>query len=255
MTEYQAPLDDMRFVLNELADLDAVAQLPGFEEVTPDLVDAILEQAGKLGAEVLAPLNRSGDIEGCQLENGVVRTPKGFPEAYVQFIEGGWNGVPFDPDYGGQGLPYLVTTAVYEIWHAANMALALCPTLTQAAVELLSVHGSDGLKAVFMEKLVSGVWTGTMNLTESQAGSDLSQIRTQAVREGERYLITGQKIFISHGEHTAPWATATTSGAYRSNTRWGSTPAPPASCPSATTAAPKHTWSARKTGGLNTCSR
>ncbi|HIN21864.1 MAG TPA: acyl-CoA dehydrogenase [Rhodospirillales bacterium] len=201
MTEYQAPLDDMRFVLNELADLDAVAQLPGFEEVTPDLVDAILEQAGKLGAEVLAPLNRSGDIEGCQLENGVVRTPKGFPEAYVQFIEGGWNGVPFDPDYGGQGLPYLVTTAVYEIWHAANMALALCPTLTQAAVELLSVHGSDGLKAVFMEKLVSGVWTGTMNLTESQAGSDLSQIRTQAVREGERYLITGQKIFISHGEH------------------------------------------------------
>ena len=201
MTEYQAPLDDMRFVLNELADLDAVAQLPGFEEVTPDLVDAILEQAGKLGAEVLAPLNRSGDIEGCQLENGVVRTPKGFPEAYVQFIEGGWNGVPFDPDYGGQRLPYLVTTAVCEIWHAANMALALCPTLTQAAVELLSVHGSDGLKAVFMEKLVSGVWTGTMNLTESQAGSDLSQIRTQAVREGERYLITGQKIFISHGEH------------------------------------------------------
>ncbi|MCH7550952.1 MAG: gamma-glutamyltransferase [Proteobacteria bacterium] len=201
MTEYRAPLDDMRFVLNELAGLDAVAQLPGFEEVSPDLVDAILEQAGKLGAEVLAPLNRSGDIEGCRLENGVVRTPKGFPEAYAQFIEGGWNGVPFDPDYGGQGLPWLVTTAVYEIWHAANMAFALCPTLTQAAVELLSVHGSDDLKAVFMEKLVSGVWAGTMNLTEPQAGSDLSQIRTQAVREGERYLITGQKIFITHGEH------------------------------------------------------
>ena len=201
MTEYRAPLDDMRFVLNELAGLDAVAQLPGFEEVSLDLVDAILEQAGKLGAEVLAPLNRSGDIEGCRLENGVVRTPKGFPEAYAQFIEGGWNGVPFDPDYGGQGLPWLVTTAIYEIWHAANMAFALCPTLTQAAVELLSVHGSDDLKAGFMEKLVSGVWAGTMNLTEPQAGSDLSQIRTQAVREGERYLITGQKIFITHGEH------------------------------------------------------
>ncbi|MCH7936220.1 MAG: acyl-CoA dehydrogenase [Proteobacteria bacterium] len=201
MTEYRAPLDDMRFVLNELVGLDAVAQLPGFEEVSPDLVDAILDQAGKLGAEVLAPLNRSGDIEGCVLENGVVRTPKGFPEAYAQFIEGGWNGIPFDPDYGGQGLPWLVTTAIYEIWHAANMAFALCPTLTQAAVELLSVHGSDGLKAVFMEKLVSGVWSGTMDLTEPQAGSDLSKIRTRAVREGERYLITGQKIFITHGEH------------------------------------------------------
>ena len=201
MTEYRAPLDDMRFVLTELAGLDAVAQLPGFGEVSPDLVDAILEQAGKLGAEVLAPLNRSGDIEGCQLENGVVRTPKGFPEAYAQFIEGGWNGVPFDPDYGGQGLPWLVTTAVYEIWHAANMAFAICPTLTQAAVELLSVHGSNDLKAVFMEKLVSGVWAGTMNLTEPQAGSDLSKIRTKAVREGEGYLINGQKIFITHGEH------------------------------------------------------
>ncbi|MCH8931111.1 MAG: acyl-CoA dehydrogenase family protein, partial [Proteobacteria bacterium] len=109
--------------------------------------------------------------------------------------------IRFDPEYGGMGLPYLVTTAIYEIWHAANMAFALCPTLTQAAVELLSVHGSDDLKAVFMEKLVSGVWAGTMNLTEPQAGSDLSQIRTQAVREGERYLITGQKIFITHGEH------------------------------------------------------
>lgn len=201
MTEYQAPLAEMRFVLNELAGLDAVAQLPGLGEATPDLVDAVLGEAGRLGAEVLAPLNRPGDIEGCTFENGVVRTPKGFPEAYTKFIEGGWNAVPFDPDYGGQGLPRLVATAVFEIWHSANMAFAICPTLTQAAVELLSIHGSDDLKAVFMEKLVSGVWAGTMNITEPQAGSDLAKIRTKAVKDADRYLITGQKIFITHGEH------------------------------------------------------
>ncbi len=201
MTAYEAPLSDMRFVISELVGLDEVAGLPGLGEVTPDLLDAILEEAGKLGSEVLAPLNRPGDIEGCTFENGVVRTPKGFPEAYAKFIEGGWNGVPFDPEYGGQGLPYLVATAVFEIWHAANMAFAICPTLTQAAIELLSVHGSDGLRAVFMEKLVSGAWSGTMDMTESQAGSDLAKIRTKAVRDGDRYRITGQKIFITHGEH------------------------------------------------------
>lgn len=194
----------MRFVLNELADLDGISKLPGYEEATPDLVDAVLEEAGKLASDVLAPLNQTGDQEGCVLENGVVRTPKGFPEAYAQFIEGGWNGLPFDPDYGGQGLPMLVSAAAFEIWQAANMAFAICPTLTQAAVELLTIHGSDGLKAVFMEKLVSGVWTGTMNLTEPQAGSDLSKVRTKAVKdeagpEGQ-YRVTGQKIFITHGE-------------------------------------------------------
>ncbi len=201
MTAYEAPLSEMRFVINELAGLEDVAGFPGLSEVTPDLVDAILEEAGKLATDVLAPLNRPGDIEGCTLENGVVRTPKGFPEAYAKFIEGGWNGVPFDPEYGGQGLPYLVATAVFEIWHAANMAFAICPTLTQAAVELLSVHGSDGLRAAFMEKLVSGAWSGTMVMTEPQAGSDLAQVRTKSVRSGDHYKITGQKIFITHGEH------------------------------------------------------
>ena len=200
MTDYRAPLAEMRFVLNELAGLGDVAGLPGYEEATPDLVDAILEEAGKLATDILAPLNRPGDIEGCTFENGVVRTPKGFPEAYTKFIEGGWNGVPFDPAYGGQGLPWLVATALFEIWHAANMAFAICPTLTQGAVELLSAHGSDALRAVFMEKLVSGAWTGTMNITEPQAGSDLARIRTKAVRDGDRYRITGQKIFITHGE-------------------------------------------------------
>ena len=204
MTVYQAPLDDMRFVLNELADLDGVSKLPGLGDATPDVVDAILEEAGKLAAEVLAPLNKSGDEEGCVLENGVVTTPKGFPEAYAKFIEGGWNGVPFDPEYGGMGLPYLVTAATFEIWQGANMAFAICPTLTQAAVELLEIHGSGELKGVFMAKLVSGEWTGTMNLTEPQAGSDLSKVRTQTARDGENaghYRITGQKIFITHGEH------------------------------------------------------
>ncbi len=201
MSDYRAPLAEMRFVLNELAGLGDVAGLPGCEDATPDLVDVILEEAGKLATDILAPLNRPGDIEGCTFENGVVRTPKGFPEAYAKFIEGGWNGVPFDPEYGGQGLPWLVATAVFEIWHAANMALAICPTLTQAAVELLSVHGSDALRAVFMAKLVAGSWTGTMVMTEPQAGSDLAKIRTKAVRDGDHYRITGQKIFITHGEH------------------------------------------------------
>ncbi len=202
MTVYQAPLDDIRFVLNELAGLDGISKLPGYGEATPDLVDTILKEAGKLAAEVLAPLNKTGDAEGCVLENGAVRTPKGFPEAYATFIEGGWNGLPFDPEYGGMGLPYLVSAAAFEIWQAANMAFAICPTLTQAAVELLTIHGSDELKAVFMEKLVSGAWSGTMDLTEPQAGSDLSRVRTKAVKDGggDSYRITGHKIFITHGD-------------------------------------------------------
>ncbi|MBL4691573.1 MAG: acyl-CoA dehydrogenase family protein, partial [Rhodospirillales bacterium] len=201
MTAYQAPLDDMRFVLSELAGLGDVAALPGFEDATPDLIDAILKEAGKLAGDVLAPLNVVGDREGCVLENGAVRTPRGFAEAYAQFIEGGWNGVPFDPEYGGMGLPQLVAGATFELWQGANMGFAICPTLTQAAVELLSTHGSDELRATYMEKLVSGEWTGTMNLTEAQAGSDLSKVRTRAVRDGDHYRITGQKIFITYGEH------------------------------------------------------
>jgi alkylation response protein AidB-like acyl-CoA dehydrogenase len=201
MTTYLAPLADMRFVINELAGLDALQKLPGCGEATPELVDAILEEAGKLASDVIAPLNRVGDLQGCVLENGVVRTPEGFADAYAQFVAGGWNGVPFEPDHGGMGLPWLVSTAVFEIWHAANMAFALCPLLNQAACELLATHGSDDLKAVFLQKLVSGEWSGTMNLTEPQAGSDLSRVRAKAVNHGHHYHITGQKIFISWGEH------------------------------------------------------
>jgi alkylation response protein AidB-like acyl-CoA dehydrogenase len=201
MADYRAPLSDMRFALTEIAGLDAVNRLPGFGEATPDLVDAILDEAGKFGSDVLAPLNHTGDQEGCALENGVVRTPKGFPEAYRQFVEAGWNGIWAPEQWGGQGLPVLVATAVSEVWHAANLSFALCPMLTQSAIELLLSHGSDEINALYLEKLVSGQWAGTMNLTEPQAGSDLARIRAKAERADGHYLLRGQKIFISHGEH------------------------------------------------------
>ena len=201
MADYTAPLDDIRFVINDLVGLEQVTALPGCEETTSDLVDAILEEAGKFGSEVLAPLNHSGDIEGCVLENGIVRTPKGFKEAYTQFIEGGWNGLPCDANYGGQALPWLLATSVSEIYHASNLSFMLNPMLTLGAVELLSHHGSKELKATYLEKLISGVWTGTMNLTEPQAGTDLGRVRTKAVPDGDHYRISGTKIYITFGEH------------------------------------------------------
>ncbi len=201
MADYSAPLDDIHFVINDLVGLDQVTALPGCQETTPDIVNAVLEEAGKLGSEILSPLNHSGDIEGCVLENGVVRTPQGFKEAYTQFIEGGWNGLPCDTNYGGQGLPWLLTTSVSEIYHAANLSFMLNPMLTLGAVELLSHHGSKELKDTYLAKLISGVWTGTMNLTEPQAGTDLAMMRTKAVPEGDRYRISGTKIYITFGEH------------------------------------------------------
>ncbi|OHC76535.1 MAG: acyl-CoA dehydrogenase [Rhodospirillales bacterium RIFCSPLOWO2_12_FULL_58_28] len=201
MSDYKAPLAEMRFVINEVADLASLNSLPGLGEATPDLVDAILEEAGKFAADVFAPLNRSGDRAGCVLEDGEVRTPKGFKEAYADFVRGGWNGVPFDAEYGGQGLPWLASAAISEIWNAANMSLALCPLLTQSAIELLTAHASAELKSMFLPRLVAGEWTGAMNLTEPQAGSDLAAIRCKATVEGDHYKITGQKIFISYGDH------------------------------------------------------
>ncbi|HEY6335050.1 MAG TPA: acyl-CoA dehydrogenase [Alphaproteobacteria bacterium] len=197
---YTAPTEEMRFAL-DLAGLEKVSALPGCEEATPDLVDAALGEAGKLASEVLAPLNHVGDKEGSRLENGIVYTPKGFKEAYRAFIDGGWNSVPFDPAHGGQGLPTLVHTALGEIWSAANFSFAICPLLTFGAVEAIAVHGSAAQKALYLPKMISGEWTGTMNLTEPQAGSDLALIKTRAVREGEHYRITGQKIFITYGDH------------------------------------------------------
>nr|CDQ35070.1 Acyl-CoA dehydrogenase, short-chain specific [Virgibacillus halodenitrificans] len=200
MSSYAAPLRDLRFVLEELLENRSL-QLPEYQELTEDLITAILDEAARLAGEVWAPLNRRGDEQGCRLVEGEVRTPAGFAEAYRAFVEGGWNGIGSDSVHGGQGLPEVVASAVQEMWQAANMALALCPLLTAGAVEALAQHGSEALKARYLEKLVSGEWTGTMNLTEPQAGSDLSQVRTRAIPEGEHYRISGQKIFITWGEH------------------------------------------------------
>ncbi|MEK9670984.1 MAG: acyl-CoA dehydrogenase [Rhodospirillaceae bacterium] len=201
MSEYRAPLDDIRFAVNDIAGLEAISRLPGCGDATPDLVDAILDEAGKFGRDVMAPLNHSGDQQGCVLENGVVRMPAGFADAYRQFAEAGWNGIWAPEEWGGQGLPTLVATAVSEIWHSANLSLALCPMLTSSAIELLLAHGSGDINATYLAKLVSGQWTGTMNLTEPQAGSDLARIRCKADRADGGYRLKGQKIFISHGEH------------------------------------------------------
>jgi alkylation response protein AidB-like acyl-CoA dehydrogenase len=201
MTGYTPPLDDMRFVLGHVVDLEAIGRLPGYEAATPDLVDDILEAAGKHAANVLAPLNQSGDRQGVRLENGVVRTAEGFKEAYAAFVEGGWNGLPFPERWGGQGLPFTVATAVSEMWHSANMSFGLCPILTQAAVELLVGFGTEEQKERYLGKLVSGEWSGTMCLTEPHAGTDVGALRTRAEREGDHYRIRGTKIFITFGEH------------------------------------------------------
>jgi len=198
---YQAPLKDMRFVLNELAGLSEVAKLPGYQDATPDTVDAILEEASKFASEVLDPINFSGDQEGSIWKDGAVTTPKGFKQAYKQYVAGGWGALPFGPEHGGQGLPKLVATAVEEMLTSSNMSFSLCPLLTQGAIHALELCGSDALKQAYLGKMIEGTWTGTMNLTEPQAGSDLALVRTRAVRHGDHYKISGQKIFITYGEH------------------------------------------------------
>ena len=202
MPNYAPPIQDLQFALTEVAELDVIRTLPGYEDVAPDLIGAILEEAGKFASEILAPLNRVGDTEGSRLENNVVRTPQGWREAYSQFVEGGWTSLLFESQYGGQGLPRVVGAAVQEMWDAANMAFGLCPMLTQTAAEVILFRGTPDQKKLYLGRLVSGEWTGTMNLTESQAGSDLSAVRTQAVATEEgHFLLTGQKIFITYGDH------------------------------------------------------
>jgi alkylation response protein AidB-like acyl-CoA dehydrogenase len=198
---YQAPLKDMRFVINELAGLQEVAKLPGYQDATPDTVDAILEEAAKFASEVLDPINHIGDQEGSIWSDGEVKTPKGFKAAYQQYVEGGWGALPFDAAVGGQGLPKLVATAVEEMLTSSNMSFSLCPLLTQGAIHALELCGSDALKDTYLAKMIQGSWTGTMNLTEPQAGSDLALVRTRAVPHGDHYKISGQKIFITYGEH------------------------------------------------------
>jgi alkylation response protein AidB-like acyl-CoA dehydrogenase len=201
MSGYQAPLKDMRFVLNELAGLSEVAKLPGYQDATSDTVDAILEESAKFASEVLDPINHSGDEEGSVWKDGAVTTPKGFKQAYRQYVAGGWGALPFDADWGGQGLPKLVATAVEEMLTSSNMSFSLCPLLTQGAIHALELCGSDALKNIYLGKMIEGSWTGTMNLTEPQAGSDLALVRTRAVPQGDHYRISGQKIFITYGEH------------------------------------------------------
>src|SRR5258706_4367679 len=201
MSAYVAPLKDMRFVLTELAGMADVAKLPGCQDATPDTVDAILEEASKFATEVLDPLNSSGDKEGSKWKQGTVTTPKGFKEAYKLYCEGGWSALSLDPQWGGQGLPKVLSTPVTEMITSANMSFSLCPMLTQGAIEAMLLSGTEQLKKVFLPKMFDGSWTGTMNLTESQAGSDLALVRTKAVPKGDHYLISGQKIFITFGEH------------------------------------------------------
>ncbi len=201
MSSYVAPLKDMRFVLNELAGLGEVAKLPGYQDATPDTADAILEEAAKFSTEVLDPLNHSGDQEGSRWKDGAVTTPKGFKEAYKLFCEGGWSALSLDPEWGGQGLPKLLSTPVTEMITSANMSFSLCPMLTQGAIEAMLLSGTEQLKKVFLPKMFDGTWTGTMNLTEPQAGSDLALVRSRAVPKADHYLISGQKIFITFGEH------------------------------------------------------
>ena len=202
MSTYVAPLKDMRFVLKELAGLEAIGKLPGCEEATPETVDAILEEAGKFATEVLDPLNFTGDQEGSQWKDGAVKTPKGFPEAYKKYVEAGWAALPVDAQWGGQGLPRVVATPVEEMWCSANMSFSLCPMLTQGALHALELRGSAALQKTFLPRMASGEWTGTMNLTEPQAGSDLSAVRTKAVPQPDgSYRVHGQKIFITYGEH------------------------------------------------------
>ncbi|MBS0539134.1 MAG: acyl-CoA dehydrogenase C-terminal domain-containing protein [Proteobacteria bacterium] len=202
MAVYKAPLKDIQFVMNEVLDVSSLAKLPGYEDATPDTIHAILEEAAKLCENVLFPLNRTGDEEGCHYENGVVRTPKGFKDAYDQFRTGGWTGTTCDAEFGGQGLPATLGFALTEMFTASNQAFAMYPGLSHGAYEALAQHGSDALKKLYLPKLADGTWSGTMCLTEPQCGTDLGLIRTKAEpRSDGSYDISGTKIFISAGEH------------------------------------------------------
>jgi len=203
MATYKAPVDDALFLLHEVFHLDRYGNLPGFGDATPDVVEAVLREAGKFSEEVLTPLNRLGDEEGCTRHpDGSVTTPKGFKEALKQMVEGGWIGISVPPEFGGQGLPTILTQLVNEFLCSANLSFAMYPGLTQGAIAALLVHGSPEIKAKYLPKLVEGVWTGTMNLTESHCGTDLGLLRTKAVKQPDgSYKITGTKIFISAGEH------------------------------------------------------
>ncbi|MFW1676937.1 acyl-CoA dehydrogenase [Pontibacter sp. JAM-7] len=201
MSIYNAPLQDTRFVLEQLVELDRLCAELQLDEINTELANVIVEEAGKLASDVLAPLNSQGDKNGTRLEDGKVLESAGFAEAYQQFMENGWATLTAPLAFGGQGLPNVIGTAVNELWHAANMSFALCPMLSQGAVEALIAHGSETLQQQYLPRLISGEWTGTMNLTEPNAGSDLAAVAARAVPEADYYRISGQKIFITWGDH------------------------------------------------------
>ena len=203
MPSYKAPVDDVKFLLNDVFHIDRYSNLPGFSDASPDVVEAILGEAAKLCEQVLTPLNRVGDKEGCKRgSDGSVTTPTGFKDAFKQIVEGGWIGISAPPEFGGQGLPMIMTQIVNEFLCSANMAFAMYPGLTQGAIAALLAHGSAEQKAAYLPKMIAGEWTGTMNLTEPHCGTDLGLLRTKAVKQADgSYKITGTKIFISAGEH------------------------------------------------------
>jgi alkylation response protein AidB-like acyl-CoA dehydrogenase len=202
MSEYAAPLNDMQFILRELIDVPRLLKLPGFESVEADVMQSVLEQAGAFSAEVLSPLNRIGDRSGSQWRDGKVHTPQGWREAYTRFAQDGWNGIACPTSIGGHGLPAVIAAHAEEMWQGANAAFALCPMLTRSAIEAVEIAASDELKQRYLPNLVSGRWTGTMNLTEPQAGSDLAAVKTRAAPQPDgSYRINGQKIFITYGDH------------------------------------------------------
>jgi len=201
MSDYQAPLDEMNFVVNRLLDLTNFAQAIDNEDASEDLLQAVLTEAGKLATQVWAPINASGDKEGVKLTDQGIKSASGFKQAYQEYSQGGWGGLYFDEQYGGQGLPFSFAMPVAEMTNAANMSLGLCPMLTAGAIEAIAEHGSETLKDTYLEKMVSGQWTGTMNLTEPHAGTDLAAITSTATPDGQHYRIKGQKIYITWGDH------------------------------------------------------
>ena len=202
MSNYTAPVEDMGFVLKEVVEIEKLCNETGLDSSTVEIIDTVLDAAGKLAKEEIEPINKSGDSEGLKIDDsGKVTTAAGFKEAYRHFVEGGWGSLQFSPEYGGQGVPFVVAASVQEMWHSANMSWGLCPLLTQGAVEAITLNATEDLKQRYLPKLISGEWSGTMNLTEGDAGTDVGSLKTRATQNGEHYLIRGQKIYITWGEH------------------------------------------------------
>ena len=293
MSDYRPPLDDILLVLHEISDLETLCGLPGYEHVDPDTVGGGLDELGRFVAEVVAPVDRIGDTEGCSVDDGVVTVPEAFGEAWDRFVEAGWSAISQDPDYGGGGFPGTVQTVMTEMLASASRSWSMGPMLTVGALDALHSFADEGQKEAYLPKMVAAQWSGTMNLTEPQAGSDVGALTTKAVPQDDgTYRIFGTKIFITFGEHelteniiqlvlartpdsppgpraspfsscpstssatTGGSASATTSSACPSSTSSASTPVPPASCPTAMPVTERlATWLARSTRACATCSR